>query len=155
MKVPPNFVPKRTCGALVNSACDAVVDCKKAAFATISETCANLADCFAPWHCRAAARPCWRNHPSETPEVSLTRAHGWVATCRAMSPYVRIGNLIDRSYATPRGLSSPSTGRSIFIAPWMSSAKSRVEARRPLPPIMGRSLRRCVGQRPTPFDTAD
>jgi hypothetical protein len=53
MKVPPGFVLKRTygavCGALVNSACDAVANYKKAAFAAIPETCANLADCFAPW----------------------------------------------------------------------------------------------------------
>jgi hypothetical protein len=53
MKVPPSFVLKRTYGAvsdaLLHSICDAVVSYKEAAFAAIPETCADLANCFAPW----------------------------------------------------------------------------------------------------------
>jgi hypothetical protein len=53
MKVSPGFVLKRTygtvCDTLASSVRDAVVSYKEAAFAAIGKTCANLADCFAPW----------------------------------------------------------------------------------------------------------
>jgi hypothetical protein len=53
MKVSPGFVLKRTYGAvcdtLASSVRDAVFSYKEAAFAAIRETCADLADCFAPW----------------------------------------------------------------------------------------------------------
>ena len=53
MKVSPGFVLKRTygtvCDTLASSVRDAVVSYKEAASAAIRKTCANLADCFAPW----------------------------------------------------------------------------------------------------------
>jgi hypothetical protein len=134
MKVPPGFVLKRTygaiCDALVNSARDAIVNYKKTAFAAISETCANLADCFAPWPLLHSSEALL-TQPSlgDSGGVAYKRAHGWVATCRIMSLHTTlltlgIGNLIDRPYAAPRGLASPSTGRSIFIVLWMSSTEA-------------------------------
>src|SRR5689334_21234119 len=90
MEVPPSFVLKRTygavCDALVNSARDALVNYNKAAYASIAKTCANLADCFAPWpllHSREALL----TQPSlgDSGGVAYKRAHGRVATCCVMS----------------------------------------------------------------------
>src|SRR5580698_5745684 len=114
MKVPPGFVLKRTYGAvsdaLVHSVCDAVVSYKKAAFAAIPETCANLADSLAPWPLLHSGEALL-TQPSlgDCGGIAYKRADGFVATCGAMSSHttlltLRIGNSIDRSYAEIHGI---------------------------------------------------